>query len=110
MKPEIKSLIKDFLTSNKITSGMTQEQQTAIAMTALCELVFTDATPAQRAETFAVLYPLMNGSALRQRLESDGLLTKSEGGRKGADPTALAAKWANIGSTPTPTPTPTPAA
>lgn len=121
MKSEIVDLLKSFVKANGMTAGLSQEQHTAIVRDAICELVFTDyakesllSAPAQpadpeareagvlyaeeikrtRAELYTLLYPLMNGSALRQRMEAAGILAKSEGGRKAADAAALANKYA----------------
>jgi hypothetical protein len=121
LKPEFVSLAKDFFAAQGTTQGLTGEQHTALVRNWICESIFTDystdalkeATEAAQAETdpkgpmhqaldtikktraelYTTLYPLMNGSALRQRFEDAGVLKKTAGGRKSADAAELANKY-----------------
>jgi hypothetical protein len=84
---------KDFCKDNGITAGLKHEEITAMAVGALCDAVFTEASDDDKQKAYAVLYPLMNTSAFRQKLESAGILKKSEVKSRGADPSVLANKW-----------------
>lgn len=97
---------KDFIASQGIVSGMTQEHQVALMVYLLIEnglIVEDESAPAQ---VFGILYSLANASALRQKLEAAKVLTPTEGKRKGLDGEALASKYAGLFNTPKPaTPT-----
>lgn len=120
LNTEFAKLAKDFFKAQGVTTGLTGEQHTALVRNWLCESILTDystealdearkaseAEPTDtelaaafkhikttRSDMYTALYPLMNGSALRQKFEDAGILTKTSGGRKSANAEALAAKY-----------------
>lgn len=121
MNESITICAKALFTSKNHTAGLSQELHTALVRNVIVETIFTEfgqdsvdeakkaheADPKNdelkaaydqimkvRGDLYTLLYPMMNGSALRQKFETAGLLAKSESGKKGANATALATKYA----------------
>lgn len=90
--PSVHRFISDLFDKYDIVEGLEQKQHTALIVSALREFVFTEMTDAEFKEVFALIYPLMNGSALRQKCEKSGLLKESLV-KKGADAQAMADKF-----------------
>lgn len=122
MTPEFVTFAKGFFAEQGVTAGLSTEHQCALVMQWLCESVLTDyskeslndaiaeaasATGEEktqadaqvkyikqtRADIFKTLYPLLNCSALRQRFEDQGVLTKVKGGRASVTAESLAGKY-----------------
>ena len=85
----------EFLNKKGIKSGMKQEDQILLITYLLNENGLL-AEDANLGEVLGILNSTVNCSALRQKLEAAGHLTKTEGGRAKMDAEALATKYANL--------------
>jgi len=97
MNNETKSAIKDYLADKKITQGLTQAQHCGIILHILSEngliQVDDDGNDTEnKKKGFTLLYELMNGSALRQKLEDLEMLTKT-GRKRGVDAASVAGEF-----------------
>jgi hypothetical protein len=108
MNDTTKAFIKDFMrahATNGVKDGFTQEEHTLLTVELIDDSgILPDMTNEQKAKLFALLYPVMNGSALRQKAEkawplpADGKPTDSgfmkvSTTKRGADADALASKY-----------------
>lgn len=120
LKTEVITVAKNIFTKQNITEGLPGEVQCAIVRDVILETIFTDygvdaleeakanavgTAPESdenkaltiivktRADLYALIYPLLNNSALRQKFEDAGMLKKTATGKRNANAEVLANKY-----------------
>lgn len=82
-------IAKDYVQAKSIKVGLTQKQHTGILITSIEEVTGVELTQDDKVKLFKVMYHLVNGSALRQKLEKAKVLAPSTNAAGDVDPTAF---------------------